>query len=320
MSTVSDHPRAPSCLACGSDKSEPWAEAWDAEYLTSEERFVYHRCATCGVLFIDPCPSDRLAEIYPANYYAYVTQEQSFAHRIKDWIDAWSYRGILRALHGSSLAVLDVGGGDGAIPTLLRQLDARVERTWVVDMDPQAEVRARAAGHEYFCGRIEDFRTDERFDLVVLLNLIEHVPNPASVLSDVRHSLAPGGRVLVKTPNHASLDARIFRHRNWSGYHCPRHFVLFDRPSFRALAERAGLCVESLRFTQGAAFWSISVLFWLAQRGWVQITRERPAMMHPLFGLLAAPFAAFDLIRGLVGGHPSQMFVVLKAGSDAGET
>lgn len=302
----------PHCLACGAQSGELWAEAWDAEYLTSDERFAYHRCGACGVLYIDPCPSDRLGEIYPANYYAYATEEQSFVHEIKNWIDGRSFRRILRRIPGESLSVLDVGGGDGVIPTLLRRLDSRVQKTCVVDMDPEAEHLARAAGHDYFCGRIEDFRSEDRFDLIVLLNLIEHVPDPGAVLRDAARNLAASGIVLIKTPNSASLDARLFRHRNWGGYHCPRHFVIFDGPSFRTLAERSGLRVESLRFTQGAAFWANSILFLLAERGWIHISAERPAMMHPLFPALAAPFAVWDIVRSLVGGQPSQMFVVLR--------
>jgi SAM-dependent methyltransferase len=178
-------------------------------------------------------------------------------------------------------------------------------------MDPRAEAHARRQGHGYFCGRIEDFEAAERFDLVLLLNLIEHVADPERVLARLRAALSEHGVILVKTPNHDSLDARCFRRHNWAGYHCPRHWVLFERESFRALAARAGLAVRELRYTQGAAFWANSVLFALAERGLVSITRERPAMSHPLFPLLAAPFAAFDLARAACGGRPSQMFVTL---------
>ncbi len=117
--------------------------------------------------------------------------------------------------------------------------------------------------------------------------------------------------LVVKTPNCDSLDARLFRHANWAGYHCPRHWVLFDKPSFTALAARAGLELRDFSYTQGAAFWGASVLFWLAERGRVSITRERPAMNHPLFPPLSAFFAVFDLVRISLGGKPSQMFLTL---------
>ena len=182
-------------------------------------------------------------------------------------------------------------------------------------MDPGAEQLARERGHDYFCGRIEDYESDERFDLVILLNLIEHVADPLEVLRKVQRLLAPEGLALVKTPNTKSLDARVFRRRNWAGYHCPRHWVLFDRASFEATAERAGLRVAEFRYTQGAGFWALSVLFWLAARGWVTITRERPALTHRLFPVLAAVFAVFDAVRAALGGKRSQMFFVLGGGA-----
>src|SRR5262245_517131 len=66
---------APHCPLCGSADSEPWAQGWDAEYRTSDDRFTFHLCAQCGVLHIDPVPSDRLAQIYPPNYYAFATNK-----------------------------------------------------------------------------------------------------------------------------------------------------------------------------------------------------------------------------------------------------
>jgi hypothetical protein len=117
--------------------------------------------------------------------------------------------------------------------------------------------------------------------------------------------------VVVKTPNFDSLDARLFRRANWAGYHCPRHWVLFEKSSFVALAERSGLELREFSYTQGAAFWAASLLFWLAERGRVSITSERPVMSHPLFPPLAAVFAGFDLVRMAFGARPSQMFVTL---------
>ena len=54
------------CPVCGADGVEPWVVAEDIEYRTSSERFTYRHCTPCDVLFPDPMPVDRLAEIYPS--------------------------------------------------------------------------------------------------------------------------------------------------------------------------------------------------------------------------------------------------------------
>jgi hypothetical protein len=116
--------------------------------------------------------------------------------------------------------------------------------------------------------------------------------------------------VLVKTPNWDSLDARIFRHRSWAGYHCPRHWVLFTRGSFARLAGMANLKVVDFKYTQGAPFWAASFLNYLRARGLTRIDRDRPVVQHPCFGLLNAAFAAFDFMR-MPFAKTSQMFFIL---------
>lgn len=300
----------PACLACGSTSSEKYATAWDAEYLTTDERFTLYRCNDCGVLFIDPVPSDRLSEIYPSNYYSFASPRESVVHRIKGWLDGRLFGRLLKKIPGESLSVLDVGGGAGWQLDIVRGIDPRVKFTQVVDFDPGAEEVARQHGHEYFCGRIEDFETDRTFDFVLLLNLIEHVADPFAILEKVRSMLSPHGLVLVKTPNYESLDARIFRHRNWGGYHSPRHWVLFTKESFERIAARAGLKFREFAYTQGAPFWTISTLFWLADKGLITVTKDRPAIYHPLYPLLGGISAGFDFIRAPFS-KLSQMFIVL---------
>jgi SAM-dependent methyltransferase len=288
---------APICLVCGGRRATFWAKAHDVEYHTSEREYALQHCPDCDVLFIDPVPRDRLQEIYPASYYSYAPAGRSALQAIKAWLDRRFYRKLLARVGGPALRVLDVGGGAGSELSALRASDARVKETTIVDLDPEAAVTARANGHHYFCGRIEDFQSTEKFDAVMLLNLIEHVDDPAAVLRKVASLLAPGGVVAVKTPNYQALDARLFRNLSWAGYHCPRHWVLFTLESFGTLAEREGLRVLSRSYTQGAPFWAASVLAWLASRGLARVSRERPVVRHPLFGLLAALFAAVDFAR-----------------------
>ena len=72
----------------------------------------------------------------------------------------------------------------------------------------------------------------------------------------------------------------------------------FTRESFEQIAKSAGLRVVSSSYTQGAPFWTVSVLAWLEERGAIRISIDRPAWMHPLYAPLAAGFAAIDFARG----------------------
>src|SRR5262249_39486252 len=205
---------AATCGGCESRRTVAHARARDVEYFTSDVWFDYVRCLDCGTITLVDPPVDDLARIYPANYYSFQPAAQSLAQRVKDALDRRLFRSCLRRLPDRPLAVMDVGGGQGHQLTLLRQLDPRVETSVVVDLDATAAEAAESHGHRYVQGRIEDYSPDVRFDLILALNLIEHVANPGTVLARLRDCLSSEGMLIVKTPNVASWDARLFRLRN----------------------------------------------------------------------------------------------------------
>lgn len=299
------------CPIC-SKTGAVYAQAQDIEYFTSDTVFDYCLCADCDVLYVDPCLSDKLDVIYPPNYYSFVDGNKNIVVRLKEWLDARAFRSLLSSTVGTDLKVLDVGGGTGWLAGLLRSIDSRISLTQIVDIDGGAQAAAERNGHRFFCGRIEDFQSEERYDVILMLNLIEHVADPVSVLTKARLLLTPSGRIYIKTPNFKALDAIIFRHRSWGGYHCPRHFVLFSAESFGLAAEKAGLSVEQMSYTQGAPFWAVSVLDTMRRIGLVSVTSQRPSIYHPLTPLLQAVGAAFDFARKSFS-RLSQMQFILKS-------
>jgi SAM-dependent methyltransferase len=289
------------CPICATTATRHHAQAHDIEYHTTSAEFAFRGCDACGVLFIDPMPVDRLGEIYPANYYSYGAGDQgakpSVVQRIKEALDRQRFRKLLAAIPGKTLSVLDIGGGSGWLLDMVKAADTRVTHTCVVDLDAGAADLARAKGHSFVQGRIEDAVLDTKFDLVLMLNLIEHVADPRAMLTKVRGLIKPGGQLFIKTPNFDSLDARLFRHRSWAGFHTPRHFVLFQRRSLEQLCRECGLAPQAFSYTQGAPFWSVSLLEELRRLGLVRISADRPAVTHPLIPALQALSAAFDFLR-----------------------
>jgi SAM-dependent methyltransferase len=55
----------------------------------------------------------------------------------------------------------------------------------------------------------EDYETEERYDAVFLVHILEHVTEPVPFLAKARALLAPGGRVYVIVPNGAAASRRI---------------------------------------------------------------------------------------------------------------
>ncbi|MGZ4387275.1 MAG: methyltransferase domain-containing protein, partial [Gaiellaceae bacterium] len=71
----------------------------------------------------------------------------------------------------------------------------------------------------------------------------EHLPDPGQALRRLLPALAPGGSVLVGTPNLSSLQARIGGDR-WFHQDVPRHRTQFSELGLCLLLERSGLHVE----------------------------------------------------------------------------
>ena len=178
-----------------------------------------------------------------------------------------------------------------------------------MDPDERSIDAARERGLSGFAGTIEQFETDQRFDLVLMLNLIEHVADPEAVLAKAAGRLAPGGLVWLQTPNFRALDGRIFRHRNWAGYHCPRHWALFSEAGLRRVLSRAGLEPVVFKRGQGGSFWAQSLLGQrrarLMKRGRLpppgssgiegENQLPKPLVRYRAFAPLAALGAGFDV-------------------------
>jgi 2-polyprenyl-3-methyl-5-hydroxy-6-metoxy-1,4-benzoquinol methylase len=301
------------CPLCNGTQVDLYAVAEDIEYFTSADKYRFFRCGACDVLFVSPMLYDRFSDIYPPSYYSFKPGKAGLVQQVKEAIDRRMFRAVLSQIPGQTLTVLDVGGGTGWLLNSVKMSDPRPMATQVVDIDPAAKDAAEHAGHHYFLGPIEKFESSQKFDLILMLNLIEHVRRPDEVLGRARDLLSPDGLLLIKTPNFDALDAAIFRHRSWGGYHTPRHFVLFNQNSFRRVAEAQGLKVVSFAYTQGAPFWTVSMLNELRLMGLVDISQERPSIYHPLVPLFQGLFAGFDFIRRPFG-KLSQMFFTLKPG------
>lgn len=98
----------------------------------------------------------------------------------------------------------------------------------------------------------EDFVTDERFDTIVLGNVLEHVASPRDVLAAAARWLAPDGRVCAAVPNARSVHRQaavimgLLREEhelNEADRH-HRHRRVYDPESLRADFVAAGLRVE----------------------------------------------------------------------------
>ncbi len=102
--------------------------------------------------------------------------------------------------------MLDLGCGQGDLTAVIAGLGVEVLG---VDVAEAAIARARRR-HPQLAFTVTPFAgplplDDTAFDVVWASEVIEHVADTATWLSEVRRVLRPGGRLLVTTPNHGRL-------------------------------------------------------------------------------------------------------------------
>jgi SAM-dependent methyltransferase len=83
------------------------------------------------------------------------------------------------------------------------------------------------------------------FDVIVMLDVIEHLPSPAETVALLARHLTPGGVIVITTGDFGSLSARLAG-ASWRLMTPPQHLWFFSQASMRQMAATVGLEVEHI--------------------------------------------------------------------------
>jgi 2-polyprenyl-3-methyl-5-hydroxy-6-metoxy-1,4-benzoquinol methylase len=222
-----------------------WCGAAERVVRFRTKKFGLLGCPACGTSQIDPPPignEEEAAGFYTDFYEDGEVEEDAAAESPPGRSSRfWRVAERVPSLDTAGRSVLDFGSGEG---TLCGELAAA---GWAsvtgIDVSRSRVARARAA-HP---GVVFDDRGSDAlatrsgaFDLVILDNVIEHLSDPVGVLAQLRQTLAPGGRIVLITPNLESGRFRLLG-RRWTPELSPHaHIFLFTARSLSRLAARAG--------------------------------------------------------------------------------
>lgn len=210
----------------------------NVDYL-SEMSFEVHRCKECGYVFTRIPKGLTTNDAYPATYYGEGSRRfGALGERIIVFFRKRRAQ-FIASFFTRPGSVLDVGCGRGAMLSLLQKVGWEVVGT---------EIAQAAAGVQYKTGfpikLITDFLEvdNEKYDVVTLFHVFEHLTKPFAVLDTLVESTKPGGIVVIEVPNISSIQAKLSKGR-WFHLDCPRHTFHFSKSQLEGLLVSKGLAI-----------------------------------------------------------------------------
>lgn len=165
------------------------------------------RCQDCGYIFDNPRPT--MEELIA--FYSRPTQYDSWLTELQARDQLWKRR--LRKLQPTkkSGSLLDVGTGIGQFLALARNSYNEVYGTEV--SSTAVQIAKERYQLDLFRGTIENLATrDKVFDNITLFHVLEHVPDPRSLLETCYRLLSAQGILVIAVPNEVA-SFRAFTRR-----------------------------------------------------------------------------------------------------------
>jgi SAM-dependent methyltransferase len=222
------------CPACQHETIQSVFAVPDHEY-NLEYQAQYSRCRECSSFFQSPMPDlNELSRFYPATYHSFDTasilsklKQRQRLRRLRSFVDS------------DAITLLDYGCGNGAfIKESARRMPHATFYGYEIDCTDRKEVLAQGR-IILLKGSFGHLLNELPFcDVITLNHVIEHLPNPLEVLSTLRQKLKSHGVMEGQTPCADSLEQRIFKKR-WSGFHAPRHTVIFSKNGLMKILKHA---------------------------------------------------------------------------------
>ena len=243
------------------------------EGFRAPETFDLFECPECQTSFCQPLEvdpalydliyrqSDRIAGYERYRRYRTMVRESSdpLGELARSEDLYWAIREIVvesSEILRRPLRILDVGSGLGYLVHALRRAGHEAE-----GLDISSEAVAMAAkefGPHYRVGDLRQPTVDGTYDLILATELIEHVPDPTTIVATAVSLLEPGGALVVTTPNRDLYPQEMV----WHTEPPPVHLWWFSKTSLRYLAWSLDL---SVRFTDFSRYYG----------------QSRPAMRRP---------------------------------------
>jgi 2-polyprenyl-3-methyl-5-hydroxy-6-metoxy-1,4-benzoquinol methylase len=197
------------CPFCDADRPVVY------ERFGSELQYTYVQCGTCGLIYCNPRPAynQHFIDSAYASYYQYA--ENMTVDNLNSIVES-SVRMFNKEIEHLvkydkvRSGLLDIGSGMGTFllaarkyyPNNIEGLDVSEKMASFVRKNIGVNVRIQ---------QFENFLPEEKYSLIHMSHVLEHVPNPNGWMAHARELLEPGGILVINVPNKFAIGNR-FQH------------------------------------------------------------------------------------------------------------
>lgn len=234
------------CAVCGEIRTE-FFKLWFDGYLK------LYKCRTCGFVAQYPGPGkDTVVRDYQDLYdLDFLKRGQAFRYPKKERGLQDIANRILKTSSTKNPKILDIGCGDGQFLSICSQrgFDCHgVEDSKALSTYASDKTGAKVVQGQYNAAMFPQ----SNFDVITLIQVLEHIPTPAEVLDAAHYHLRPNGIIVIEIP---SIRAPHFIAYEWTGIKSfvkppngviPSHYGYFTPKVFKTLANNCGFRELSL--------------------------------------------------------------------------
>lgn len=153
----------------------------------------------------------------------------------------WGVAECLKNIDKTS-KILEVGCGLGYLTYAMRK---KGYNAFGLDISKEAiERNKQQLGNFYVCGNVYDYALNNKYDVIVLTELIEHINEPLSFIETLIGMLNPDGSIILTTPNKSFYPQNAI----WLTDIPPVHGWWFSEESFKYIADKMDLDVSFVDF------------------------------------------------------------------------
>ena len=130
--------------------------------------------------------------------------------------------------------VLEIGCGLGEFINELVQLKPNLSKVVTIDKYRQPDKLDNKI--EFIQQSIEDLALDDKFDLIIMKQLLEHIKNPLGIIEKAKGFLNKHGKILIEVPNRKGFGNEAKMYIPEHG----KHYFIWDKESLEYSLERLG--------------------------------------------------------------------------------